>query len=96
MHPLKNPGVLRNCQDLYLIFPFPFPFLWVWCTVNFEPVYVNVNSSFAEGLLGRYRFAHSQREMSKQGGNLCLQVMNLHGIYEWLMEKIRSLEDFIF
>jgi hypothetical protein len=52
MHPLKNPGVLRNCQDLYLIFPFPF--LWVWCTVNFEPVYVNVNSSFAEGLLGRW------------------------------------------
>lgn len=46
MHPLKNPGVLRNCQDLYLIFPFPF--LLVWCTVNFEPVYVNVNSSFAE------------------------------------------------
>lgn len=65
MHPLKNPGVLRNCQDLYLIF------LLVWCTVNFEPVYVKVNSSFAEGLLGRYRFAHSQREMSKQSGNRC-------------------------
>lgn len=69
MHPLKNPGVLRNCQDLYLIFLFPF--LLVWCTVNFEPVYVKVNSSFAEGLLGRYRFAHSQREMSKQSGNRC-------------------------
>lgn len=70
MHPLKNPGVLRNCQDLYLIFLFPF--LLVWCTVNFEPVYVKkVNSSFAEGLLGRYRFAQSQREMSKQSGNRC-------------------------